>query len=173
MNITKDEKKLLPESKQQKSPKRIDYGKIALIISGVMLCILSVGGGFALGRFVTGHNLRQVAQKRQGNLKDRDRDRMHKGLGEVDGRRKKGVLGKVKKIEGDNIIISTLDEDKTVITNDQTKIMKRREEIKISDIKEGDKIIVVGKPNNGSLVAKLIKVMGTKAEVGFDEETEI
>jgi uncharacterized protein YodC (DUF2158 family) len=171
MDITKKEKKSPVENSQTKLSEKYDYGKVALILSGVILLFLFFGGGFVLGRYLTRPN-RPIASKGpmgehlgRGNNLDRQGGRL-----EMKGR---GLLGEVTKLETDKITVRTRnDEEKIIIVNDQTKIKKQREDIKVGDIKEGDNIMVVGKASEeGTFLAKLIKVLGPKAEA-FPEDSQ-
>jgi hypothetical protein len=59
----------------------------------------------------------------------------------------------VKDNDGDNT-------EKTILVNDKTTIIYQKENIKLSDLKVDDNIVVIGEPDNsGQIQAKLIRVM--------------
>ena len=74
-----------------------------------------------------------------------------------------GSFGQIIKI--DNNILTVKDNDgdnteKTILVGDKTIIILQRKNIKLSDLKIGDNIVVVGEPNNdGQIQAELIRVM--------------
>lgn len=72
-----------------------------------------------------------------------------------------GAAGKIIKIELPTLIVSDKDStEKVVLLKGDTKIQKMREEIKTSDLKIDDFIVVIGVPNtNGQVEAKFIRVM--------------
>ncbi|MBI2640716.1 MAG: hypothetical protein HYW91_02435 [Candidatus Sungbacteria bacterium] len=95
---------------------------------------------------------RNFAGPRGGFLKDlRDQDFMEAH----------GTFGSILKIDGLTIVISGKDgTEKTILANDNTVVRRFRDEIKLSDLKEGDYIVVIGSPNDaGQIEAKLIRVM--------------
>ncbi len=72
-----------------------------------------------------------------------------------------GVFGQVVKIDGNIIVVKGRDNvEKIVLAKDDTAITRFREDIKLSDLKADDYIVVIGKPNDaGQIEAKLIRVM--------------
>jgi hypothetical protein len=76
-------------------------------------------------------------------------------------------LGQIIKIEGNSLIVKDQSNvEKTILVNDQTTIIKNFQNIKLSDLKIDDQIIVIGGPNNqGQIEAKLIRVMPNPAPV--------
>jgi len=71
-----------------------------------------------------------------------------------------GVFGEIIKIEGNNIILKNPDDTEVTITTDsQTVVKSRNQDLKLSDIKAGDKIVVIGSPNDqGQIQAKFIRM---------------
>ena len=71
-----------------------------------------------------------------------------------------GTAGQVLKIDGDTLVIKGDDNiEKTVVATSTTIIQKFRDQIKISDIKPDDHVIVIGNPgSNGQIEAKFIRV---------------
>lgn len=70
-----------------------------------------------------------------------------------------GVGGEIISIAENLIVIKDPDnKENTVSVNEKTIIKAGREDIKISDLKTGDKIVVMGKPgDNGTVSAELIR----------------
>jgi hypothetical protein len=168
MDTTKDERRLSVKSNNKVLPQKPNYRKIALIVSGAILIILIFGSGIVLGKYITKPNRQLVSEGQIG-------ENLVKGQGQkgMQKNKKRGLLGDVIKTEADKITIKGADgQEKAVITNDQTKIKKQGSDIKITDIKTGDRIMVVGKPNDqGVITAKMIKVMAPKAEGQFQQES--
>lgn len=71
-----------------------------------------------------------------------------------------GTSGSIMKIEGKTIFVN--DEtnlEKTIITSDSTAIRKKSDVLKLADLKVGDKIVVIGSPDDkGQISAELIRV---------------
>jgi RNase P/RNase MRP subunit p29 len=72
-----------------------------------------------------------------------------------------GIFGQIIKVEGNTLTIKGQDNlEKSVLVEEKTSIMKFREQLKISDLKVDDNVIVMGEPNeSGQTVAKLIRIM--------------
>lgn len=71
-----------------------------------------------------------------------------------------GTSGSVIKVEGDDIVIKDDDDvEKTVVTNAGTVIRRRAQTLKISDLKVGDSVVVIGSPDDqGRITANFIRV---------------
>ncbi len=72
-----------------------------------------------------------------------------------------GAFGQIVKIEGNNFFVSGQDNaEKVVVVSGGTKILRFRDEIKPSDLKIDDYVVVIGQPNEqGQIEAKIIRVM--------------
>lgn len=72
-----------------------------------------------------------------------------------------GAVGKVIKIENSNIIVQDKDNiEKVVLVKEDTQIQRAKEQIKISDLKTDDFVVVIGSPNDqGQIEAKFIRLM--------------
>ncbi|MGE5393042.1 MAG: hypothetical protein ACM3NH_04855 [Candidatus Saccharibacteria bacterium] len=72
-----------------------------------------------------------------------------------------GLAGSVVKTEGSRVIIKGDDDkEKIVDTDDKTVIRRSRTDIKVSDLKTDEQVVVVGAPNNdGSIQARIIRIM--------------
>jgi len=72
-----------------------------------------------------------------------------------------GVIGQIAKIDGSTIIIKAHDNlEKIVLVNDKTTINRFRDNIKLSDLRVDDIVVVIGNPNNsGQIEAQLIRLL--------------
>jgi len=72
-----------------------------------------------------------------------------------------GVFGQIIKIDNGSLTVKDRDNtEKIVLARDKTSIIYQRKNIKLSDLKIGDSIVVIGEPNsNGQIQAELIRVM--------------
>lgn len=72
-----------------------------------------------------------------------------------------GVIGQVIKIDGATLTIKGSDNvEKIIIAGKETLIMCQRQKLKLSELKSGDSVVIVGEPNNnGQVEADLIRIM--------------
>lgn len=72
-----------------------------------------------------------------------------------------GATGKIIKIELPVIIVQDRDNtEKSVLINDDTKIINVRNDYNVSDLKLDENVVVIGSPNSqGQIEAKLIRIM--------------
>lgn len=72
-----------------------------------------------------------------------------------------GVFGQIIKINGETLVIKGKDNvEKNILVNDKTTIVFQRKNIKLSDLKIDESVVVIGDPdNNGQIQAELIRVM--------------
>jgi len=75
-----------------------------------------------------------------------------------------GTVGEIIKIEGNNLVVKGRgDVEKVIVITEKTVIKSGRENIKFSDLKIGDMIVIIGTPNDkGQIEAKLIRVFPPK-----------
>jgi hypothetical protein len=75
-----------------------------------------------------------------------------------------GTFGEIIKIEGNNLVVKGRGNvEKVIIVTEKTVIKSGREDIKFSDLKIGDMIVIIGSPNDkGQIEAKLIRVFPPK-----------
>ncbi|MBI4744538.1 MAG: hypothetical protein HY776_06950 [Actinobacteria bacterium] len=71
-----------------------------------------------------------------------------------------GVFGEVIKIDKDVVIVkSKSDIEKSIIISDKTTITKIGQTIKVSELKVGDMVVIIGTPNDkGQIEARMIRV---------------
>lgn len=72
-----------------------------------------------------------------------------------------GIFGQIIKIDGQTIVIEGQDNvEKIILVKEDTTIRSLRDNIKLSDLKVNDYIVVIGDPNDaGQIEAKLIRVV--------------
>ena len=72
-----------------------------------------------------------------------------------------GATGKIIKLELPKIIMLGSDNvEKSIVTNSDTLVRSFRDEIKTTDLKVDDYLVVIGSPNSaGEIEAKLIRVL--------------
>jgi len=82
----------------------------------------------------------------------------------------RGGFGEIMKIEGDNLIVRGQDNvEKVIVVGSRTVIRRRNQNLKLSDLKIDDEIVVIGRPDNqGRVEASLIRVMPAPV---FNDET--
>jgi hypothetical protein len=75
-----------------------------------------------------------------------------------------GTFGEIIKIEGNNLVVKGRGNvEKVIVVTEKTVIKSGREDIKFSDLKIGDMIVIIGSPNEkGQIEAKLIRVFPPK-----------
>ncbi len=139
---------------QSKKFKRILIGVGSLI---VLLLVFQAGVfvGFRKAKFSYrwGENYHQMFGG-SGNGFMRD----FEGRDFIDGH---GVAGIVVKIDSNKMVIKGQDGiEKVVVVSGKTSVKKGREDVKITELKTDEQVVVVGAPNeNGLIEAKMIRVL--------------
>jgi hypothetical protein len=72
-----------------------------------------------------------------------------------------GVFGQIIKLDDGGLTVKDRDSvEKIVLVDNKTSITYQRKNIKLSELKTGDMVVVIGNPNNnGQIQAQLIRVM--------------
>lgn len=72
-----------------------------------------------------------------------------------------GVFGQIIKIDGQTLTIKSKDNiEKSILVGEKTTIVYQRKNIKLSDLKTDDSVVVIGDPNGkGQIQAELIRVI--------------
>lgn len=153
--------------------------KIAAIIVGVFLIALIIfASGVAVGlhkakfscdwgknyeRNFMGPRINDM--ERPGFLPGPPPEFMNKIEGR-DFRNAHGLSGEIISIADNTIVIKDRDnKENTVAVTEKTMIKSRQNDLKISDLKQGDKIIIMGKPgDNGVVNADLIRIFDNNNE---------
>ena len=136
--------------------------KTASIIVGVILCALLI---FALGISVGMHKGRFSCNF--GKNYERNFMGQHKGMefGNKGFRNAHGIAGQIISISDNKIVLKNRDnQENTIAVSDKTLIKSKQSDLKITDLKSGDEIVVMGKPDESGVVnADLIRIF-TKVE---------
>lgn len=152
--------------------------KIAIIIFGAILIALiifasGVAVGFRKARFSYqwGQNYeKNFMGHGPGPMELPNRDLKREGMRDFlrgpegrDFRNPHGIMGSVISITESSIVIKDRDnKENTIATDDKTVIKRNTDDLKISDLKVDDKIVVMGEPNDqGVVIAKLIRVFNS------------
>jgi hypothetical protein len=90
-----------------------------------------------------------------------ERGRPMMGFGQPDFFNSHGTIGKIVKISLPTIIVADRENvEKVALVDANTIVRSFRNSIKVSDLKTGDLIMIIGDPNNQSQIeAKLIRLM--------------
>lgn len=72
-----------------------------------------------------------------------------------------GVFGQIVKINDESLTVKDKDNvEKIILVNDKTPITYQRQNMKLSELKVGDSVVIIGEPNsNGQIKAGLIRVI--------------
>lgn len=75
-----------------------------------------------------------------------------------------GVFGQIIKIDSGSLTVKDkANAEKIILVSDETSILYQKKNMKLSDLKLNDNIVVIGEPNNsGQIEAELIRVMPPK-----------
>ncbi len=142
---------------------------VALVIA-LMIFQLGMFVGFRKANFAFGwgDNYHRVFGGPQGGIL-RDFD----GRDFVNGH---GTAGTIVKIDGKTIIVKGRDNaEKAVFCDDKTVISAGRATITVNDLKVGDEVTVIGKPNDdGTINAGIVRLFGQAFDMpapppGFDQ----
>lgn len=71
-----------------------------------------------------------------------------------------GLAGSIISIDNNNLVVKDRDnKENTVMVTERTLIKSRMDDLRVSDLKAGDQIVVMGNPgDNGTINASLIRV---------------
>ena len=139
--------------------------KLIIMILGVLIAFLiifrlGVMVGFEKANFSYkwGENYhKNFAGPRGGFMNDLQRG----GPGDRDFIDSHGTVGEIIKIEVDTVLVRGKDNvEKSILIKNDTSIVRFKDNIKITDLKIGDIIVVLGAANdNGQIEAKLVRTM--------------
>ena len=137
---------------------------ITIVIGVILVALLSFAAGMHIGfkkakfSYRWGENYeRNFMGPRSGMMGPGFMGRGPMGFfrdfGGKDFRNAHGLAGKIVSITDNKLIIKDQDEkENTVAVTDRTVIKKRREDIKISDLKQDDWVVVVGNPDESGVI---------------------
>jgi hypothetical protein len=148
--------KFFQQTKEPKIFKRIIFGVGALIIL-LLVFQLGIFVGFRKAQFSFrwGDNYhRAFGGPRGGFLRD------FQGNDFINGH---GISGTIAKIEENNLVIKGQDGiEKIIMVADSASIKKGKADIKLSDLKIDERIVVIGSPkDDGSIEAKIIRTFNS------------
>jgi hypothetical protein len=148
---------------------------IALVVGAVLIALLSFAAGIHVGfkkakfSYKWGENYeRNFMGPRPGMMGPGFMDRGPMGFfrefGGKDFRNAHGLSGTIISIADNKLIIKDRDEkENTVSATDKTIIKQRRDTLKISDLKTGNIVVVVGNPDDSGVInADIIRVFDTQ-----------
>lgn len=152
----------------QETMKSKKFKIAALVVGAFILALVSFAGGVAIGfhkakfsykfgenyeRNFTGHGSAEMMGGRgsQGMMGD------FGGRGFRNGH---GIAGAIISVADNKIVIKDRDgQENTISVSDQTLIKRGQSTISVNDLKNGEQIVVMGKPgDNGTINADLIRV---------------
>lgn len=162
-----------PEEKPKYKNKNL---KMAVIIVGGLLAVLviftaGVGVGLRKARFSNDFG-RNYERNFMGSRFDQGRGMMGGRGGFVGGmmrdfsgrdfRNANGLAGTIISVTDNNLIVKDKDNKENAVTvTDKTLIKSRLDDLKLSDLKNNDQIVVIGNPGDGGVInADLIRVFG-------------
>lgn len=148
---------------------------VAAIIGGFLIVVVIFGAGVAVGlhkaRFSEnfGKNYERnfmgsrFQDENRGDMMNDRRGFVGGMMNQVEGRDLRngyGLSGTVISVTDSNIVIKDQDnKESTVTVSDKTLIKSQSDNLKLSDLKVDDKIVVMGNPgDNGAVNASLIRV---------------
>jgi hypothetical protein len=143
------------------------YFKVAAITSGVLLvALVSFAGGMHVGfrkalfSSSFGANYEQNFLGFPDDRPPRPTSSMMDPVGEKGMRNPHGLSGEILSISGDTLVIKDRNnQESTVHVSDATIINRGKETLTLGDLMNGNKIVVIGKPQDtGVIDAHLIRV---------------
>ena len=138
-----------------------NFKVVFILIGALIVCLLSFQAGLIVGFKKANFSFRW------GENYHRNFGGPGKGFGSDFGDRNFidafGTFGQIIKIEGSSLVIKGREDiEKIVLVSDQTIIKRFQDNIKLTDLKVDDYIVIIGEPNtSGQTEAKLIRVMPT------------
>jgi hypothetical protein len=136
------------------------FNKLLIVLAATVVLVFI----FSLGVFV-GHEKGRFSRAWGENYYRNIMGPGGAGMGMMDfnrpGFNARGGLGQIIKIDGNSLIIKDqANVEKTLLITDKTAIIKNNQNIKATDLKIDDKIMIIGQPNDqGQIEPKLIRVL--------------
>jgi hypothetical protein len=147
----------------------------ALVVGGILLVLVGFAGGVAVGlkkakfSYKFGENYERNFVG--GPFRDRKPEMMgDRGPGEklpnFEGRgfrNAHGISGTIISVADNKIVLKDQDgQENTITVSDKTLIKRGQDTISVNDLKNDDRIVVMGRPgDNGTINADLIRVFDT------------
>jgi len=154
----------MSEEKQNNKKENADFlKKLVIVLVGLTIIVLIFGAGMIVGGMKARFSYRwaesyhqNFAGPKQGFFGDwRARPPMPGDFIESH-----GTFGEIIKINDSDLVVRGQNNvEKIILITEKTIIEKERNTIKKEDLKVGDKIVIIGSPNDqGQIEAKLIRV---------------
>jgi len=140
----------------------MDFNKtIIFSIAGVIVLCFVFGLGIFIGTRRADFSFRWAEQYHQNFAGPREGFLGMGNMMQNDFIDANGVIGEVISINGSKITIKGKDNvEKIVTTDEETIIMCQRQNFKLSELKSGDSVVIMGEPNNnGQIEADFIRIM--------------
>lgn len=143
------------------------YFKATVVtVGGLFVVLVSFAGGVAVGlhkakfSYAWGEN---YERNFLGGSEEREGKRARSFFGKMDMkgmRNGHGVAGEILSVSGDTLIIKNRENQETSVrVNDGTVMNQGKNALALSDLRGGEQVVVVGKPqDDGVIVAHLIRV---------------
>ena len=131
-----------------------------MIIGGVIITLVIFAAGVSVGIHKARFSDRFANNYERNFAPPRGPIDFMRGMEGQDFRNAHGIAGTIISITDNNIIVKDRgNKENTIAVSDKTVINRGRDNIKISDLKTDDEIVVMGKPaDNGVINADLIRV---------------
>ena len=140
----------------------------ALVVGAFILALVSFAGGVAIGlhkarfsyKFGDNYERNFVGGPGQGMIGGRGPQGMMRNFEGGGFRNGHGISGSVISVSNNTIVIKDRNgQEDTITASDQTLIKSGQDTIKITDLKNDEQIVVMGRPgDNGTINADLIRV---------------
>lgn len=151
--------------------KPIHFNKLLIILAVVVVLVFV----FTLGIFVGHEKARFSGAWGENYYRNIIGPGGSGGFGMMDfdrpGFNARSGLGQIIKIDGNSLVIKDqANAEKIILVTDQTAIVKDNQNIKVTDLKIDDKIVVIGRPNSqGQIEPRLIRVLPASTTVESGE----
>lgn len=138
------------------------FRAVILTIACIMVLLFVFGLGFSVGTRKADFSFKWAEQYHQNFAGPRDG---FLGMGNIMMQDNfidaNGVIGEVISINGSKITIKGRENvEKIVVADEGTIIMCQRKNFKLSELKTGDSVVIMGAPNNnGQIEADFIRIM--------------
>lgn len=134
------------------------FNKLLVVLAVTVVLVLI----FTLGVFV-GHEKGRFSRSWEKNYYGNIMGSGRRGMMNFDrpGFNAHSGLGQIIKIDGNNLVIKDqANVEKTILVTDKTAIVRDNQNIKITDLKVDDKIVIIGRPNDqGQIEPRLIRIL--------------
>lgn len=157
----------MTEQKQNEKPHNDILKWIIIGLAGFVIVVLIFGAGMFVGGMKAQFSYRWAESYHKNFAGPRggffgDWRKLPLPLGDfIEGH---GTFGEIIKIEGNTLIVKGRENiEKVILVSEKTIIKSGRKDIKTSNLKIGDRIVIIGSPNEeGQIEASLIRLFPLK-----------